>query len=130
MQRLAFLAGQELIVQNMSLQTDSSDLLGGYRPLEIKQLARPIYVSFVELFVSQFSKSKNTQFLDYIYVAYEKQQWKKLSQAICKGIKMGMRKVRRNRFISFMHNKELVILKRIVVNGRIKYKVRMDFIAK
>ena len=105
MQRLAFLAGQELIVQNMSLQTDSSDLLGGYRPLEIKQLARPIYVSFVELFVSQFSKSKNTQFLDYIYVAYEKQQWKKLSQAICKGIKMGMRKVRRNRFISLCTTK-------------------------
>ena len=83
MQRLAFLAGQELIVQNMSLQTDSSDLLGGYRPLEIKQLARPIYVSFVELFVSQFSKSKNTQFLDYIYVAYEKQQWKSPRTSNC-----------------------------------------------
>ena len=77
----------------MSLQTDSSDLLGGYRPLELKQLARPIYLKFVELFVSQFSKSKNEQFLEYINAAYEKQHWKKFSQAIRKGIMMGMTKV-------------------------------------
>ena len=32
-QRLAEASGAELLVQNLSLQTDAGDLLGGYRPI-------------------------------------------------------------------------------------------------
>lgn len=77
----------------MSLQTDSSDLLGGYRPLEMKHIARPLYLSFVELFTSKFSRQKNASFLNYVNSAFEKQQWKKLSQCLRKGAKMGINKV-------------------------------------
>ena len=92
-QRLASLSGQDLIVQNMSLQTDSSDLLGGYRPLEVKQVARPLYLEFVDLFTAQFSKDSNKKFLDYINNAFEREQWKKFSHALRKGIKMLINKV-------------------------------------
>ncbi|CAM9986915.1 unnamed protein product, partial [Laminaria digitata] len=39
-QRLASGTGRELVVQNLSLQTDGADLLGGFRPVEIRQLAQ------------------------------------------------------------------------------------------
>jgi midasin len=42
-QQLAKYTGQKLIVQNLSLQTDSADLLGGYRPVELRQLAQVSY---------------------------------------------------------------------------------------
>lgn len=93
LQRLATLSGHELIVQNLSLQTDSTDLLGGYRPLEIKHIARIVYTEFVDLFVSCFSKSQNAQFLEFVTAAYEKGQWKKLSQCFRRAAKMGLDKV-------------------------------------
>ncbi len=93
-QRLASLSGHELVVQNLSLQTDSTDLLGGYRPLEIRHIARKVYTDFVELFVTSFSKSQNAQFLDYVTAAYEKGQWKRLSQCFQRAAKMGLDKVK------------------------------------
>lgn len=93
-QRLASLSGHDLIVQNLSLQTDSTDLLGGYRPLEIRHIARNVYTDFVRLFCSNFSKSQNAQFLDYVMTAYEKGQWKKLSQCFKRAAKMGVDKMK------------------------------------
>ena len=101
LQRLATLSGHELIVQNLSLQTDSTDLLGGYRPLEIIHIARKVYTEFIDLFVSSFSKSQNSQFLDYVTNAYEKKQWKRLSQCFQRAAKMGQEKVRLQISFSF-----------------------------
>ena len=84
----------ELVVQNLSLQTDSTDLLGGYRPLEIRHIARTVYTEFVQLFVSSFSKSQNAQFLDYVTEAYEKGNWKRLSQCFIRASKMGLEKMK------------------------------------
>lgn len=39
-QRLAEGTGRQLVVQNLSLQTDGADLLGGFRPVELRQLAQ------------------------------------------------------------------------------------------
>jgi MoxR-like ATPase len=39
-QELAKACGHELMVQNLSLQTDAADLLGGYRPVDVRALAR------------------------------------------------------------------------------------------
>lgn len=96
-QRLASLSGHELVVQNLSLQTDSTDLLGGYRPLEIRHIARNVYTDFVELFCSSFSKSQNAQFLDYVTTAYEKGQWKRLSQCFQRAAKMGLDKMKQKK---------------------------------
>lgn len=94
LQRLANLSGHELIVQNLSLQTDSTDLLGGYRPLEIVHIARNVYTDFLDLFVSSYSQKGNKQFLDFVTAAYEKRQWKRLSQCFQRAAKKGLEKVR------------------------------------
>jgi MoxR-like ATPase len=93
-QRLASMSGTHLVVQNMSLQTDSTDLLGGYRPVEIRQSARKMYKTFMEMFVSTFSRNQNTEFLNYVTAAYEKSQWKKLSQCFHRASLMGMNKIK------------------------------------
>jgi midasin (ATPase involved in ribosome maturation) len=92
-QRLANLTGQSLLVQNLSLQTDSTDLLGGYKPLEMRHVARGVYDKFVDLFVSSFSRSQNAQFLRYVLAAFEKGDWKKLSQCFLKAAGMGEKKM-------------------------------------
>lgn len=92
-QRLASLTGRQLLVLNLSLSTDSTDLLGGYKPLEIRHVARGVYDSFVDLFVSSFSRTQNAQFLRFVLDAYEKGDWKKLAQCFIKAAGMGEKKV-------------------------------------
>ena len=92
-QRLANLTGRKLLVQNLSLQTDSTDLLGGYKPLEMRHVARGVYDKFVDLFVSSFSRSQNEKFLKYVLSAMEKGDWKKLAQCFVKAAGMGEKKV-------------------------------------
>ena len=94
LQQLARYAGRDLIVQNLSLQTDSTDLLGGYRPLEITHIARKVYLEFVDIFVATFSRSQNADFLKFTASMFEKKQWKRLAQCFTRAAALGMAKVR------------------------------------
>ena len=62
-QQLATLLGKKLIVQNISLSTDSNELLGGYRPVSMRVLLLPIYEKFVSLFLDTFEGSQNKEYL-------------------------------------------------------------------
>lgn len=95
LQHLAQLTDHNLIVQNLSLQTDSTDLLGGFRPLEITHIARAIYLEFVDIFVSSFSRKQNADFLNFASSAFHKNQWKKLSQCLRRAAKLGLDKVKK-----------------------------------
>jgi len=92
-QTLSKLAGVELVVQNLSLQTDTADLLGGYRPVEIHCVARETYLQFMDLFASTFSRVQNSEFLMFVSSAYEQKKWKLLSQCFRKASTMGLDKV-------------------------------------
>jgi len=78
---------RELVVQNLSLQTDSTDLLGGYRPLEIRHIARIVLLQFFQF--SEFT------IFDYVTAAYEKGQCKRLSQCFQRAAKMGRDKMKK-----------------------------------
>jgi midasin len=93
-QQLARLAGQSVMVQNLSLQTDSTDLLGGFRPLEMKHVARRVYQEFVDLFTSTFSRKQNADFLKFTNTALTKENWKKLSQCFTRACKLGLNKMK------------------------------------
>jgi midasin len=93
-QQLAACCERTLIVQNLSLQTDSTDLLGGYRPLEIQNVARNVYKDFVDTFVSSFSRKQNLKFLQYASSMLEKSNWKKLSQSFKKAAQLGLQKMK------------------------------------
>jgi midasin len=95
-QHLAKRCGRDLVVQNLSLQTDSTDLLGGYRPLELQHVAQRVYSSFVDIFVSTFSRKQNAEFLNFASSALKKKNWKKLSQCFVTAGKMGLAQVAQN----------------------------------
>lgn len=93
-QQLARNCERELIVQNLSLQTDSTDLLGGYKPLEIRNVARRVYNEFVNLFVATFSRKQNSDFLQYAVSMLEKSNWHKLSQCFRRASQLGLSKMK------------------------------------
>lgn len=114
-QHLAEMSGFDLVVQNLSLQTDSTDLLGGYRPLEMRVVARKVYTHFIELFVSTFSKKKNESFLNFVKTAFDKGLWKRLSQCFMRASQMGLNKVRFLIFFIFKIIKLITILILIIL---------------
>ena len=64
-QEIAKILGKKLHVFNLNQNTDSADLLGGFKPVDLKYLLKPIYDNFLQLFTSLFEKTKNNQkFLD------------------------------------------------------------------
>ncbi|CAH0516358.1 unnamed protein product [Peronospora belbahrii] len=93
-QHMAATMGQHLVVQNFNIQSDSSDLVGGYKPVEIHLLARPLYMTFVDLFTGTFLQKSNAQFLDLVRTALEQKDWKKLVKGMKKAVQMAASKIK------------------------------------
>lgn len=77
-QKLASLLGHKLSVINMSQQSDSTDLLGGFKPLDLCMIAGFLKERFETLFAKTFSVKQNQPFLDAIRKAYTKKRWEQL----------------------------------------------------
>ncbi|KAJ3057055.1 AAA ATPase midasin [Rhizophlyctis rosea] len=77
-QHLADLTRHNLVAINMSQQSDSSDLLGGFKPVDARVLAAPIKEIFDGLFERTFNVSSNQTFVDMIRKAFVKKNWGKL----------------------------------------------------
>lgn len=77
-QQLADILGYNLTAINLSQQTESGDLLGGYKPIDIRFLAVPLKENFNELFEKTFSLKKNKRFLDVLNKCWNRQQWKRV----------------------------------------------------
>jgi len=80
-QELAARLEKRLVVQNMHIQSDGTELLGGYKPVQLSQIATPLYERFVELFLACFPQESNQKFLDVVRESLQKLKWKKLSKA-------------------------------------------------
>ena len=76
----------------------------------MRHVARGVYDKFVDIFVSSFSRSQNAQFLKYVLNAFEKSDWKKLSQCFMKAASMGENKVRGKVYSRFMLSSMLIHL--------------------
>lgn len=50
------------------MQSESGDLIGGYKPIELRQLALPLYESFYRLFESLFDINVFILLFLYIYI--------------------------------------------------------------
>ena len=61
-QALAAATGARLAVVNMSTQSDSADLLGGYKPRDAAALCLPLSAEFGALFADTFPREANAEF--------------------------------------------------------------------
>ncbi|KNC81071.1 hypothetical protein SARC_06594 [Sphaeroforma arctica JP610] len=76
-QRLALSMNQKLVVVNMSQQSDLSDLVGGFRPVDVRVLATPLVDTFDRVFKATFSQKANAKFLNEVRSAYARGKWKR-----------------------------------------------------
>ncbi|KAM3931945.1 midasin [Leptodactylus fuscus] len=92
-QYLAHVAGQRLRIVNMNQQSDTADLLGGYKPVDHKLIWLPLREGFEDLFTQTFSKKQNTAFLGHINTCYKKKRWQDLLKLMQHVLKNAMTKV-------------------------------------
>ncbi|KAJ3074248.1 AAA ATPase midasin [Podochytrium sp. JEL0797] len=98
-QQLATMCGKSLNVINMSQQSDSSDLLGGFKPVEATMIALPMLERFEALFSRTFSATANAAFLESVRSAYIRKKWDVLKQGFGNSVRMadkvlGLQKMR------------------------------------
>ncbi|RWS13574.1 hypothetical protein B4U79_11757 [Dinothrombium tinctorium] len=77
-QYLAHLLNKKLTVINMNQQSDSCDLLGGYKPVEFKLIIQPLRTEFEDLFSLTFDVIENSKFLTHISDCFQSRKWSSL----------------------------------------------------
>lgn len=77
-QHMADELGKKLVPFNLSQQSESGDLLGGFKPVNVRSLIVPLKDEFDDLFGSTFSLRKNQQFLDMLGRCVAKGQWSRV----------------------------------------------------
>ncbi|KAF7547787.1 hypothetical protein G7Z17_g7485 [Cylindrodendrum hubeiense] len=80
-QQLAESLGHKLIAVNLSQQSEVGDLLGGFKPVNMRILAVPLKEEFEDLFsATGISASKNQKYLEQIGKSFAKGQWLRVSK--------------------------------------------------
>ena len=77
-----------MTVINVSQQTETGDLLGGYKPVNTKTVAVPIQEMFENLFIGTFSEKKNAKFSKILTKCFNKNQWKNVIKLWSEALKM------------------------------------------
>lgn len=77
-QFLADQVGRKLMAFNLSQQSESGDLLGGYKPVNIRSLVIPMKDEFDDLFDTTFSRKKNHRFIEVLGKRMAKGEWKRV----------------------------------------------------
>lgn len=92
-QHLAEYLGRRLTVFNLSQQSDTTDLLGGYKPVDVRFAALPLKEKFDDLFARTFSAKKNTKYIEAVRKAFAKKSWKRFSELLKEACKMAMQRL-------------------------------------
>ncbi|KAI4205523.1 MAG: hypothetical protein LQ350_000302 [Teloschistes chrysophthalmus] len=74
-QQLAEYSNHKLVVVNLSQQSESGDLLGGFKPVNMRALAIPMRDEFSDLFESTFSQTRNQRYVEHVAKAIAKNRW-------------------------------------------------------
>jgi midasin len=77
-QHLAVQLGRRMVVVNLNQQTDSGDLLGGFKPVEVKQLMQPLMDRLMDLLPRVTSEARNATFLSTCRDRFEAKNWRSL----------------------------------------------------
>jgi midasin len=93
---LASVTGHKLVVMNLSQQTDSIDLLGGYKPVQMVHIVAPLKEEFEELFRATFSLKQNAHFLASVQTCVTKKQWKKLLKLMVHSVESAQKRTKRS----------------------------------
>lgn len=74
-QRLADSLGRKLTVVNLSQQSEAGDLLGGYKPVNLRSLAIPLQEEFSDLLGVTFPSKQNQHYMEVLGKSITKGRW-------------------------------------------------------
>ena len=80
-QELADIIQAKLVVVNVSQQTDSSDLIGGFKPVQPNEGLRKMLPEFIDLVQRTWSRGNNEEFIKRVARFGKKQKWEYLKKA-------------------------------------------------
>ena len=72
----------KLVVLNLSQHTDSSDLLGGFRPVEARHSLAPLLPAFYSLVQGTWPRGRNDDYLSRVMKAAQRSKWNVVSKAV------------------------------------------------
>jgi midasin len=87
-QYLAEQLGRKLVAFNLSQQSESGDLLGGYKPVNVRSLVIPLKDEFDDIFDTTFSRKKNQRFIEMLGKRVAKGEWKRVCALWREALKM------------------------------------------
>lgn len=87
-QYLAEQLGRKLVAFNLSQQSESGDLLGGFKPVNVRSLVIPLKDEFDDIFDSTFSRKKNLRFIEMLGKRVAKGEWKRVCMLWREALKM------------------------------------------
>jgi len=76
-QHLSQMLGHKLLAINLSQQSETGDLLGGFKPVTTRSLVIPLQDEFTSLFEESFSQKKNQRFVEMLSKSIARGQWKR-----------------------------------------------------
>jgi midasin len=91
---LSSLLNRNLISLNLSQQTESSDLLGGFKPVNARGPASMLQETFIELFGGTFSRRKNEKFEGEVRKAVGEAKWKRAVALWKESIRLAKERIR------------------------------------
>lgn len=86
-QEIANLLKKKLTVVNLSQQTDSSDLIGGFRPVQAGSIVNVLLPRYLDLVKATWKRGDNEEFISRVLALAKKGKWKRLLNAFQLGIK-------------------------------------------
>ncbi|KAL3283545.1 hypothetical protein HHI36_006684 [Cryptolaemus montrouzieri] len=107
-QYLASTIGQKLVVINMNQQSDSADLLGGFKPVDIKVVITPLRREFEEVFCEYFKVEPNRQFLNNISYCYNSERWSDLVKLMQKSYEAAINRLNKSISIQSKDRKRML----------------------
>lgn len=91
---LASILRKPLISLNLSQQTESSDLLGGFKPIDARVPGMRLYETFIKLFGATLSSKKNPKFQESVRKAVLEGKWRRAVVLWAEAIKIAKEKLR------------------------------------
>ena len=91
---LATILEKPLISLNLSQQTESSDILGGFKPIDARVPGMKLYQTFVRLFGATLSSKKNPKFQESVRRAVLEAKWKRAVALWTEAIRIAKEKLR------------------------------------
>lgn len=132
-QYLSYQTNHKLVVINMNNQSDVSDLVGGYKPVDLNYVIAPLRCEFEFLFKQTFNASKNEKFLNNVSICFNQEEFSVLAKLMLKIVDTVFNRKENTKISTTQKDEELMDrwsrlkVKLLKLNSQLKNSVNISF---